>query len=222
MIIASGNSERARSFFLRTMERAARLGVLAVCVAGGPAQAVDRSGNEVVATVCISCHGSGANGAPKIGDEKAWENRRSQGLTSLTAHALKGIRNMPPHGGNLKLSDLEIGRAVTYMVNRSGGKWVEPSGDQSLAMDRAGSEIVKAQCVKCHEKGLDGAPRIGDRTAWSQRFSRGLGTLVRSATKGHGGMPPRGDNATLSDSELKAAILYMLNADMDVAGAPKK
>jgi cytochrome c5 len=46
------------------------------------AQAPDRSGKDVVETVCAACHASGAKGAPKIGDKKAWSKRASQGLTS--------------------------------------------------------------------------------------------------------------------------------------------
>ena len=62
-----------------------------------------------------------SRGAPKIGDKKAWTKRASQGLTSLTKSALQGIRQMPPHGGNPNLTDTEIERAITYMVNQSGG-----------------------------------------------------------------------------------------------------
>ena len=61
------------------------------------AQNVERSGKEVVEASCFACHGSGANGAPRIGDKRAWAKRSAQGLTSLTASALKGIRQMPPH-----------------------------------------------------------------------------------------------------------------------------
>jgi cytochrome c5 len=45
---------------------------------------------------------------------------------------------------------------------------------------------------------------------------------VRSAINGHGGMPPRGNRADLTDGELKAAILYMLNAKAPAKAEPKK
>ena len=89
--------------------------------------------------VCAACHASGAKGAPKIGDQKAWSKRASQGLTSLTQNALKGIREMPSHGGSSKLTDLEIGRAVAYMVNQSGGKWMEPASAKDMAAERSGA-----------------------------------------------------------------------------------
>jgi cytochrome c5 len=75
--------------------------------------------------------------------------------------------------------------------------------------ERSGAEVVAAQCVKCHETGLHGAPKIDDRAAWSQRMKYGLDATVRSAINGHGAMPARGGVANLTDSELRAAILYM-------------
>ena len=182
--------------------------------------ALERSGKEVVESVCASCHATGEKGAPKIGDRKAWGKRAAQGLSSLTDHALKGIREMPSHGGDLKLSDLEIGRAVAYMVNQSGGKWVEPASARDMAVERGGEQVVKTQCAKCHQKGEGGAPRIGDHAAWRPRLTQGVDALVLSAIRGHGGMPPRGDKADLTDAELRNAILYMYNPTALATSAP--
>jgi cytochrome c5 len=176
-----------------------------------PAQSVERSGKEVVETSCFACHGSGANGAPKIGDKKAWAKRTAQGLTSLTASALKGIRQMPPHGGNTTLTDTEIERAITYMVNQSGGKWTEPISRTAPTPERTGEQIVQARCIKCHQTGEGGAPKIGDRAAWIPRAKQGIDVVVRSAIKGHGGMPARGGQADLTDAEMRSAVIYMFN-----------
>ena len=190
------------------------------------AQGSERSGKQVVEAVCGACHATGAKFAPKIGDKEAWSKRASQGLTSLTEHALKGIREMPAHGGNMKLTDLEIQRAITYMVNQSGGHWVEPASAKAMAVARTGKQVVEAQCGKCHKEGAGGAPKIGDREAWRPRLGQGLDNLVRSAIRGHGGMPPRGDKADLTDAELRNAIIYMFNpggaamADAPSAAAP--
>lgn len=175
------------------------------------AQLDGHSGKQVVDEVCAACHVTGAKGAPRIGNKDAWAPLAARGLTSLTESALKGIRNMPSHGGNPGLSDLEIERAITYMVNRSGGQWTVPIGGVTPALERKGKEIVEAQCAKCHETGVFGAPRIGDRMAWILRLRRGLDYLVRSAINGHGPMPPRGGMADLTDIELRAAILHMFN-----------
>jgi len=124
---------------------------------------------------------------------------------------------MPPHGANFTLSDIEIQRAITYMVNQSGGHWTEPISKAALPAERTGQQIVDAQCHKCHEAGVGGAPKIGDRSAWAPRLAQGLGALVRSAVNGHGGMPARGGMANLTDSELRRAIVYMYSKN-DEAG----
>ena len=215
---------RTLSVVPRRSLTAATLLVLAMPIASSPAiaQGAERSGKEVVQAVCAACHATGANGAPKIGDQKAWGKRASQGLASLTQHALDGIRKMPAHGGSPSLTNLEIARAVTYMINQSGGRWVEPASAKDLATERSGEQVVKSQCVKCHEGGLRGAPKIGDREVWIPRMKQGLDHLVRSAIRGHGGMPPRGGQANLTDPEIQAAILYMFNPAAAPAGSATK
>ncbi|HTP46653.1 MAG TPA: c-type cytochrome [Casimicrobiaceae bacterium] len=175
-------------------------------------QTQERSGKEIVDSLCISCHGTGANGAPKIGDKKAWAARAEKGLTGLTKSAMQGIRQMPAHGGNPALTDTEIERAITYMVNQSGAHWTEPVSRTSKAAARTGKEIVETQCVKCHGTGVNGAPKIGDRAAWTPRVKQGLDVVVRSAIHGHGAMPPRGGMADLTDAEIRSAIVYMFNS----------
>lgn len=75
--------------------------------------------------------------------------------------------------------------------------------------ERSGEQVVKQQCSKCHETGVDGAPKIDDRAAWAPRMKQGVNATVRSAMRGHGKMPARGGLADLTDNELRAAILYM-------------
>ncbi len=204
---------------------ARRLTTVVVCSSLVPAAAQaasaqerERGGKEIVETVCAVCHRTGVNGAPKIGDRKAWAKLTSQGLTGLTVVALKGIRKMPPHGGNPDLTDTEIERAITYMVNQSGGRWIEPTS--KLAVQRSGGEVVQTYCAKCHQTGVEGAPRIGDRAAWIPRLKQGFEFLVGSAIKGHGPMPSRGDVANLTDSEIRAAIAYMINGGIATTARP--
>jgi cytochrome c5 len=183
------------------------------------AQRKDRPGKEVVDAACGACHVPGKDGAPRIGDAAAWSARASQGLTALTDHAIKGIRKMPAHGGNKGVSDVEIQRAIVYMVNNSGGNWVDPL-DASPAMARTSERIVQGQCAKCHQAGKDGAPRIGDRPAWAPRLAKSLDQLVASAVHGHGPMPARGGLADLSREEIRGAILYMFNYGLPAIPPP--
>ncbi len=98
----------------------------AVAEAEKPAAAAGKSGEQVVKSVCIMCHGTGLMGAPKIGDAAGWAPRIEQGYDTLVQHATNGIRSMPAKGGNPGLSDQEVARAVAYMANQSGAKFTEP------------------------------------------------------------------------------------------------
>lgn len=171
----------------------------------------NRQGKEVVDAVCAACHASGKDGAPKIGDNAAWARRADQGLTALTARAITGIRKMPAHGGSTGVSDVELERAIVYMVNRSGGHWIDPVSNGGTIVARTSESIVRSQCAQCHQPGTQGAPKIGDRSAWTPRLAMGLDALVASAVHGHGPMPSRGGMPELSDTELRGAILYMFN-----------
>ena len=191
---------------------------LAACAAWAPAAYAvvpgERTGKEVVDTFCFGCHGTSANGAPRIGDAKAWKARAERGLTSLTGSAIAGVRRMPPHGGTLQINDLEIKRAIAYMVNQSGGHWSEPIDRAAKRAARSGEQIVQGRCVKCHGTGEGGAPRLGDRAAWIKRAQPGLDSLVASAIHGHGAMPSRGGMADLTDAEMRAAVSYMFQTSV--------
>lgn len=189
----------------------ALLAVLASLSGPADAQRPNRQGKEVVDAVCGACHTSGKDGAPRIGDNAAWANRAAQGLTGLTAHAITGIRKMPAHGGSTGVNDTELERAIVYMVNRSGGNWIEPVSTGAPAVARTSESIVRSQCAQCHQPGTHGAPKIGDRPAWTPRLAKGLDVLVASAVHGHGPMPARGGMPELSDTDLRGAILYMFN-----------
>jgi cytochrome c5 len=198
----------------------AALAVLSAFSGAADAQRQERGGKEVVDAVCAGCHATGKDKAPRIGDAKAWSARAAQGLTALTEHALHGIRQMPAHGGNPGVSDIEIERAITYMVNQSGGHWVEPVGGATPAVVRTSEAIVQAQCAKCHQAGEGGAPKIGDRQGWIPHLRKGLDALVASAIHGHGPMPARGGLADLSDQEIRGAILAMFNHGLPPSAAP--
>jgi cytochrome c5 len=85
-----------------------------------------QNGQSVYTAVCAACHGTGAAGAPKLGDAGAWSARIAQGYDTLVQHAINGIRAMPAKGGNPDLDDVEVARALVYMTNQSGAKFKEP------------------------------------------------------------------------------------------------
>jgi cytochrome c5 len=187
--------------------------------AGGGGAAGGKSGEEVVKTTCVACHQTGVAGAPKIGDKAAWAPRIKEGVNEMVKDAIKGVRGMPPKGGNPALSDDEVARAVVFMANQSGAKFKEPAPQapaqkpQAVAVAGAadGKKVFDSTCVACHATGVAGAPKLGDKTAWAPRIKQGMDTLVQSALKGKGAMPPKGGNASLSDADVRAAIEFMVS-----------
>jgi cytochrome c5 len=220
--VSARQSKREEIRNANTAGRALGLALVGMLAAGLNAAVLaqngdHRSGKQIVESVCSACHATGKNGAPRIGDKEAWSKREKQGLTGLTQHAITGIRKMPAHGGSKDVSDDDLKFAITYMVNQSGGNWIEPITKGEVVADRSGKEVVEIQCVKCHGTGLNGAPKIGDRAAWIPRGAHGIEALTRSAINGHGGMPSRGGLANLTDSEVRNAVVYMFNQGVIVA-----
>ena len=76
----------------------------------------------------------------------------------------------------------------------------------------AGEALYKQACQVCHAAGVAGAPKFGDKAAWSARLPAGIDALYNSVAKGKGAMPPRGGAAQASDADLRAAVEFMAAA----------
>ena len=81
---------------------------------------------------------------------------------------------------------------------------------QNTLTPNAGKEIYMTDCSSCHKSGLIGAPKTGDKAAWTTRLSGGMDPVVKNAINGQGNMPAKGGNSNLSDDEVKAAVEYMI------------
>ena len=184
---------------------------VAFAESGGGAAKAAQTGEKVVQQYCAACHATGAAGAPKIGDKGGWATRIASGLDQLLKVSISGKGAMPARGGAAGISDFELTRAIVHMANQSGGKLKEPAAPKGAApqAERSGEQVVQAVCIRCHGTGQGGAPKIGDKTAWSQRISQGVDAVTKSAIRGHGSMPARGGLADLTDREVTRAILYM-------------
>jgi cytochrome c5 len=193
----------------------------------GTAAAGARTGEQIVKTVCATCHQAGVAGAPKIGNAKDWAEHMKHGLKDMVATAIKGKGAMPPKGGDASLTDEEVTRAVVFMANSAGGKFQEPAPAKPAAPTAAsaagqtaaapaagkieGKKVYETTCTACHGTGVAGAPKLGDKAAWAPRIKEGMDTLVADAIKGKGAMPPKGGNTALSDAEVRAAVEYMVS-----------
>jgi cytochrome c5 len=96
------------------------------CLAGEPCAAAvaaaasgPKSGKDVYASACGTCHASGLMSAPKLGSSADWGPRVAKGLDKLYSNAIGGVNSMPPKGACAACSDDDIKAAVKYMVDGS-------------------------------------------------------------------------------------------------------
>ena len=88
--------------------------------------------------------------------------------------------------------------------------------DTSAPKGNLTGDAVYAQvCKTCHEPGLAGAPKTGDKGAWAARFAQGQAAVVQHAIAGYQGkagvMPAKGGNPDLTNAEVERAVVYMAN-----------
>jgi len=65
---------------------------------------------------CFACHGTGAAGAPMLGDSEAWDARMEKGMEAVMANAINGVGAMPARGICMSCSDDELQQVVEYML----------------------------------------------------------------------------------------------------------
>jgi cytochrome c5 len=90
------------------------------------ANRVLQNGESVYRAQCAACHDAGLVGAPKFGAAADWSARLGTGLDNLVKSALQGKGAMGAQGGGA-FEDLEIARAVVFLVNSAGGNFEEPA-----------------------------------------------------------------------------------------------
>ncbi len=83
--------------------------------------------------VCSACHGTGAAGAPKLGDQAAWAPRAERGIDALLATAVQGKGAMPPRGTCATCSDEDLRAVIQYMLAEMGLDQAEATAAQSPA-----------------------------------------------------------------------------------------
>lgn len=91
-----------------------------------------KTGEQVFAAQCTTCHTAGLVGAPKVGDAGAWAPRIKTGFDALVHSALAGKGQMGPQGGG-DFTDIEVARAVVFMANKGGATFDEPKAPPAAA-----------------------------------------------------------------------------------------
>jgi len=77
-----------------------------------------------------------------------------------------------------------------------------------------GKKTYESNCAGCHDSGVSGAPKPGDKEAWRERIAPGVAAMVKKSIEGYEGksgvMPPKGGNDTLTDAEVSNAVDFMM------------
>jgi len=89
-----------------------------------------------------------------------------------------------------------------------------PSSDDTVSpaiqSDPAhGLQVYRQTCAFCHDKGIAGAPIIGEASDWRPRLAQGMTALYASALQGRNAMPAKGGNPSLADADVRAAVDYL-------------
>jgi len=80
----------------------------------------------------------------------------------------------------------------------------------AAAGPKDGATVFNSVCGACHNTGVAGAPKVGDKAAWAPRIAQGNDTLYKNAIAGKNAMPPKGGAADLSDGEIKGAVDHLV------------
>lgn len=89
----------------------------------------------------------------------------------------------------------------------------EPIAEEITTTETAwltGKQAYEEVCAGCHEEGLHGAPRTGDRAAWDERSWLWEAVLFEHARTGYGDMPAKGGAEDLDEATITKAAEYML------------
>ena len=80
--------------------------------------------------------------------------------------------------------------------------------------DEKGKSVYESVCKMCHQTGVMGAPKFGNKDDWGKRIAKGKDTLYQHALHGFKGekgtMPPKGGKSQLPDEDVKAAVDYFM------------
>ena len=211
-------------------------GLLAASIAqaqSGGAAAADAGAGKKRAAVCFACHN--ADGISKIpGTPHVAGQERGYLEAALRAYRDGQTRQNPTMNAMAKpLSDRDINNIATYyslQTRMNNGQTaaqaleaaqrIRPVGEVAIEAPatsaapvaaRSGEAVYNAACIACHATGAAGAPKLGDKAAWSPRLAQGESTLLKHALEGFKGMPAKGGCADCSDAEAKTALNHLVS-----------
>jgi cytochrome c5 len=175
-----------------------------------------REGKKLYALHCFSCHDTGENGSPMLGNMDDWQSRLELGREALINSVIQGKGMMIPMGGSSIESREQVGNLVDYMVSTVQDEAIRDSAEMQEQVKLAkqisdGRRFYNHVCFSCHNTGENGTPQLGDYAAWKHRRDKPIDELVNNVISGHGLMPAKGGGEFKSRAQLESVVHYMLS-----------
>ena len=101
----------------------------------------------------------------------------------------------------------ETGRAAALAAQAAAAATAPAAAAFDGSLD--GELIYERACASCHISGAAGAPLMV-ASDWVGRLEQGMDTLIANAINGIGAMPPRGGRMDLTDEQIEASVIFMV------------
>ena len=110
------------------------------------------------------------------------------------------------------MSDRAVAERMDVLNSGAPAQIAATSSTKSITVTSdPGESLYNTVCQACHSAGIAGAPKTGDKTAWSSRIDLSNDVLYASVINGKNMMPARGGATGATDDDIREAVDYMLS-----------
>lgn len=200
-------------------------------VVAAPAAVAYQEPETVYANVCAACHDSGLLGAPKKGDQAAWEARIAEagGFEGVVKIAIAGKGSMPPKGG-ASISDENFADVVAFVSGQAVEKKAEAAPAESTATEA--ETATEASVDEVVAENTEAADTTNTETAEAATTANSDASADEPSSSENSESSAEQSTETTevavaeADSSFDAAAEYdkicKVCHDIGLAGAPKK
>ncbi|MDO5666561.1 MAG: c-type cytochrome [Alcaligenaceae bacterium] len=104
--------------------------------------------------------------------------------------------------------EMVLSRIAPVAHYNTGAPLAQPKSAEPLT----GEQVYNKLCMTCHDTGLTDSPIKGNTEMWAPRIAQGADVLFKHSLEGFNAMPAKGGDLSLSDDEVKNAVVFMVNA----------
>ena len=128
----------------------------------------------------------------------------------LAVQFITGGIKVDPNGS--AMSDKAVAERMDVLNSGAPAQIADTSSTKSITVaSDPGESLYNTVCQACHSAGIAGAPKTGDKTAWSSRIDLSNDVLYASVINGKNMMPARGGATGATDDDIREAVDYMLS-----------